>query len=78
MPFLEKLADIAMWGQHVGNMSATFPAKLNSRNDFPWWHISWSLDAKVDILLVLFSRIFLKDGTHPKHPYHLKGVQVVV
>jgi hypothetical protein len=27
MPFLEKLADIAMSGRHVGDMSATFPAK---------------------------------------------------
>jgi hypothetical protein len=27
MPFLEKLADIAVSGRHVGNMSATFPAK---------------------------------------------------
>jgi hypothetical protein len=28
MPFLEKLADIAVSGRHVGNMSATFPAKV--------------------------------------------------
>jgi hypothetical protein len=27
MPFLEKLADIAVSGRHVGDMSATFPAK---------------------------------------------------
>jgi len=27
MPFLEKLADITMLGQHAGDMSATFPAK---------------------------------------------------
>jgi hypothetical protein len=27
MPFLEKTADITMSGRHVGDMSATFPAK---------------------------------------------------
>jgi hypothetical protein len=27
MPFLEKLADITVSGRHVGDMSATFPAK---------------------------------------------------
>ena len=27
MPFLEKIADITMLGRHVGDMSATFPAK---------------------------------------------------
>jgi hypothetical protein len=27
MPVLEKLADIAVSGRHVGDMSATFPAK---------------------------------------------------
>jgi hypothetical protein len=27
MPFLEKLANIAVSGRHVGDMSATFPAK---------------------------------------------------
>jgi hypothetical protein len=31
MPFLEKLANIAVSGQHVGDMSATFPAKIISR-----------------------------------------------
>jgi hypothetical protein len=30
MPFLEKLADIGVSGRHVGNMSATFPAKLST------------------------------------------------
>jgi hypothetical protein len=28
MPFLGKIADITMSGRHVGNMSATFPAKV--------------------------------------------------
>ena len=28
MPFLEKLADITVSGRHVGDMSATFPAKV--------------------------------------------------
>jgi hypothetical protein len=31
MPFLEKLADIAVSGRHVGDMSATFPAKKRKR-----------------------------------------------
>ena len=31
MPFLEKIADITMSGRHVGNMSATFPAKPRTR-----------------------------------------------
>jgi len=30
MPFLEKIADITVLGRHVGNMSATFPAKADS------------------------------------------------
>jgi hypothetical protein len=34
MPFLEKLADIAVSGRHVGDMSATFPAKLLSFLEF--------------------------------------------
>jgi hypothetical protein len=51
---------------------------LDLRKELWWWQISWSSDAKVDILLVLFGGIFLKDVSHPKHPYHLKGVQVVV
>jgi hypothetical protein len=28
LPFLEKLADIAVLGRQVGDMSATFPAKI--------------------------------------------------
>ena len=30
-----------------------------------------------EVLLVLFGRIFWKDSSHPKHPHHLKGSQVV-
>jgi hypothetical protein len=30
MPFLEKTADITMSGRHVGDMSATFPAKVDT------------------------------------------------
>jgi hypothetical protein len=35
MPFLEKLADIAVSGWHVGNMSATFAAKPNRTTKLP-------------------------------------------
>ena len=34
MPFLEKLADIAVSGRHVADMSATFPAKRPSLGFF--------------------------------------------
>ena len=35
MPFLEKLADIAVSGRHVGDMSATFPAKSKIEAQLP-------------------------------------------
>jgi hypothetical protein len=38
MPFLEKIADITMSGQHVGDMSATFPAKLQTPLNLPLFH----------------------------------------
>ena len=31
MPFLEKLADIAVSGRHVGDMLATIPAKADAK-----------------------------------------------
>ena len=34
MPFLEKTADITMSGRHVGDMSATFPAKIKTDDTY--------------------------------------------
>jgi hypothetical protein len=50
---------------------------FNPIGKLSWLQPIWISDAVGEILLVLFGRIFWKDGSHPKHPHHLKGFQVV-
>jgi hypothetical protein len=61
MPFLEKLADITVSGRHVGDMSATFPAKRRATERILVVEIKIKLKSKPYIQVICLC-LNLSDG----------------